>query len=162
MQYFTINELISSETARRKGISEQFSPPATVVENLTRLINNALDPIRKAYGKPITVNCGYRCPRLNSEVGGKPTSYHLWGHAADIDQASNAMNKELWRVIVGMVEAKELVLCELIWEKGDEGGPAWIHVAWNGSAGKIKRCIIVDGKEDYPVLTLAQAKRLGE
>ena len=162
MQYFTINELISSETARRKGISEQFSPPATVVENLTRLINNALDTIRAKHGKSITVNCGYRCPRLNTEVGGSQTSYHLWGHAADIDQASNAMNKQLWRVIIGMVESGELTLCELIWEKGDAAGPGWIHVAWNGSPGKIKRAIQGEHGIHYEVLTLAQAKKLGE
>jgi uncharacterized protein YcbK (DUF882 family) len=31
------------------------------------------------------VNCGYRCPKHNKEVGGVPNSQHLYGIAADID-----------------------------------------------------------------------------
>lgn len=43
-----------------------------------------LEQLRVAYGKPITINSGYRCPEHNKAVGGAPKSYHMQGRAADI------------------------------------------------------------------------------
>jgi uncharacterized protein YcbK (DUF882 family) len=39
--------------------------------------------LRDAYGKPITINSGYRCAELNKKVGGVATSQHTKGQAAD-------------------------------------------------------------------------------
>ena len=52
--------------------------------NLEALVNEVLDPLREAYGKPIVVNSGYRCPKHNKEVGGVNGSQHMKGEAADI------------------------------------------------------------------------------
>ena len=49
---------------------------------------NLLEDIRNAVGEPITVNCCYRCPAHNAEVGGVPNSQHVLGTAADIDVTS--------------------------------------------------------------------------
>ena len=43
-----------------------------------------LDAIRERVGKPVRVNCAYRCPEHNKEVGGVANSQHLYGIAADI------------------------------------------------------------------------------
>jgi uncharacterized protein YcbK (DUF882 family) len=43
-----------------------------------------LDEVREIYGKPISINSGYRTIRHNAEVGGKPKSSHLKGLAVDI------------------------------------------------------------------------------
>jgi len=48
-------------------------------ELLTRL-----DSLREAIGRPILVTSGTRCPGWNLKVGGKPSSAHLAGEAADI------------------------------------------------------------------------------
>ncbi len=48
------------------------------------LVLDVLQPLRDAWGKPLTVNSGYRCPALNAYVGGVPASQHLKGEAADI------------------------------------------------------------------------------
>lgn len=73
MKYFTISELTRSDKARELHIDNTpFS--YEVVANLENLIENILDPIREAWGKPLHVNSGYRCPALNKAVGGKPTS----------------------------------------------------------------------------------------
>ena len=68
MKYFTIAELCKSDTADRKGIDNRCKKEH--VANLTALVDNVLDPLREAYGKPITINSGFRSPALNKAVGG--------------------------------------------------------------------------------------------
>ena len=58
-----------------------------------------LDPLREWYGKPITVNSGYRCPELNVAVKGSKTSQHMKGEAADIDTGDRQQNKLLFEYI---------------------------------------------------------------
>jgi putative chitinase len=43
-----------------------------------------LEDVRKALDKPIHINSAYRSPEANEKVGGKPTSQHCRGTAADI------------------------------------------------------------------------------
>lgn len=43
-----------------------------------------LDAARKAYGKPMNINSGYRTKAHNEKVGGTCNSSHLKGLAADI------------------------------------------------------------------------------
>lgn len=58
--------------------------PASARENIEALVDNVLDPVREAYGKPISVNSGYRCAKHNLAVGGVTGSQHMKGEAADI------------------------------------------------------------------------------
>lgn len=58
-------------------------PPLPIIQNLFRLANR-LQVVRDLLGKPIHINSGYRTPKHNEEVGGKPNSQHLSGCAADI------------------------------------------------------------------------------
>lgn len=48
------------------------------------ILLDKLDALREAIGKPIHVDCMYRCPSHNAEVGGVPNSQHVLGNAADI------------------------------------------------------------------------------
>lgn len=82
MTYFTINEMIASDTAKAKGIDN--SPTTEVRANLVALIETLLDPLREAWKSPIKVTSGYRCAALNKAVGGSSRSAHLYGYAADI------------------------------------------------------------------------------
>ena len=43
-----------------------------------------LNIIREPLGKPMIINSGYRCKKYNKKVGGKESSAHLRGTAADI------------------------------------------------------------------------------
>lgn len=119
MDYFCYEELIYSETALKKRIRNKTSK--TIESNLQRLVDTVLDPLRKAYGKPIIVNSGYRCAALNKAVGGASTSQHTTGCAADIDAGSVAANRELARLIVSL----NLPYDQLI----DEKDYAWVHVS---------------------------------
>lgn len=53
----------------------QGTPPDELIDLLVQ--------IREHYGKPITINSGYRCPTHNAKVGGATSSRHTKGDAAD-------------------------------------------------------------------------------
>ena len=82
MQHFTIQELSASATAERLTIDN--TPPRAAQRMLTILVEQLLDPIRRRYGAPIIITSGYRCPALNTAVGGVANSHHIVGCAADI------------------------------------------------------------------------------
>ena len=82
MKYFCVEEMISSATALREGIDNR--PSKCAYHLLHVLVDQLLDPIREAWGKPIIVSSGYRCKELNALVGGVKNSHHLLGCAADI------------------------------------------------------------------------------
>ena len=75
MKHFKIDEFVRSATATAHGIANV--PTAEAVKNLERLVSRVLDPLREAWGSPIIVTSGYRCPELPARVGGVRTSYHL-------------------------------------------------------------------------------------
>ena len=52
-KYFTIEELTKSSTAKIAGIKN--IPNEKELKNLNNLVDNILDPLREAYGKPIIV-----------------------------------------------------------------------------------------------------------
>lgn len=119
MKYFTITELEASPTARAKNISNVAPKSARVA--LEKLVANVLDPLREAYGQPIYVNSGYRCPALNAAVGGVNGSQHLLGEAADVTTGSRDGNIRLWRLLRKL----RLPVDQAINEKGY----AWIHIS---------------------------------
>lgn len=79
---FTWAEFTASDTAKRLGILNQITD-WDVRDNVIALVENVLQPLRDAYGKPININSGYRCAELNKKVGGVATSQHTKGQAAD-------------------------------------------------------------------------------
>lgn len=130
MKYFTIEELVASDTARRRGIDN--TPDAAKRQKLQTLIEQLLDPIRAAWGAPIAINSGYRSPALNRAVGGVSTSQHLKGEAADISVGTPADNKRLFDKITEMQAAGKIAFDQLI----DESGYKWIHLSYRAGANR--------------------------
>lgn len=126
MKYFTIKELSNSSTAVQKKIDN--TPNSEVVNNLEKLVEYILDPLRERYGKPIHVNSGYRCPALNKAVNGSKTSHHMTGLAADITAGSAAKNK----ILFNLVQELNLPFDQLI----DEKNFRWVHVSYSDEPRK--------------------------
>ena len=80
---FSYREFEESETAKARGITNVISS-FEVRDAIRELTNTVLQPLRDAWGAPLHVNSGYRCPKLNAAVGGAATSQHTKGEAADI------------------------------------------------------------------------------
>ena len=120
---FTLNELTYSSTAIANKVSN--TPGRLELENLKKLCNEILQPIRDRYGNSIYVNSGYRNPKVNRLVGGSSSSQHIKGEAADITVGSKEGNKKLFDMIVQMIENKEITVGQLI----DESDYKWIHIS---------------------------------
>ena len=118
---FVLEEFIRSVTATRLGLDNSVTPD--IIQNLTNLCVNVLQPLRDWYGKPIRIASGYRCQALNAYIGGSLNSQHMVGQAADIDTIED--NVKLFDHIL-----QGLPYDQLIWEFGLKV-PAWIHVSFN-------------------------------
>lgn len=123
MKYFTINELCRSETASKHKIDN--TPSAEIIANLTALVDNVLDPLREAWGRPTIVTSGYRCEALNKLVGGVPTSQHKKGQAADISTGSIEDNKKLFDLAIKLKLPYDQII--------DEYGYKWVHISYSST-----------------------------
>ena len=122
-KYFTVAEMVKSETADKHGIDNRM--PKAFIFNLINLIDKVLDPLREAYGKPIIVTSGYRCEELNKAVGGSKTSEHMKGMAVDI--VGNPNTKDENRKLFNLVQELGLPFTQLI----DEKNFSWVHVSYD-------------------------------
>ncbi len=117
---FTLHEFIRSETAIREDIEEQFHPPSNVVENLSLLCRDVLQPLRGEFQGRIFPTSGFRCPRLNTAVKGSDNSDHLRGQAADVT-CKNV--KQLYDLCIAM----DLPYKQLIWYKKRN----FVHISYD-------------------------------
>lgn len=187
-RYFHLYELLESDTATRNGLEAlQFSPPLLVVDNLTRLANVTLNPIRISLGVPVNVSSGYRCNRVNQLVKGSATSQHLVGEAADLKLSYEFMSDahlrhradlrgmafeileqadtgkhwspNFYLFVHVVLNLDALDIDQVIHEFGEPGAPAWVHVA--SSTRQNKRQIILWGKGGKRLVSVKEALALG-
>ena len=142
----TLAEVIRSESAKRKGISNE--PTAEHLENFKKLAEKVFQPIREHFGVPIHISSGYRSKALNAAIGGSATSQHCSGEAIDIDMdGSTVTNKQVFDYI-----KDNLVFDQMIWEFGTDKNPDWVHVSYE-STGKQRKQILkavkINGKTSY-------------
>lgn len=137
MKYFTFYEFEDSEKARELGIDNRM--PELAEAHVVELVDILLDPLREAWGGPLTVKSGYRCTELNRAVGGSATSAHLAGWAADLVPAAGDP-----RGVQGLVDfaiewltATALPFDQLIDERS--GGSRWLHIGIRNLKGAQRR-----------------------
>lgn len=122
-------------------------------ENARFLSEKLLEPIRAHYAKPLFVHDGYRPPEHNHQVGGKPTSWHLFEGtraAADIHVEQLPLT-ELFRWI--RMESK-LPFDKVILEHSFDGIPRCVHLQIDRQAGPRRLAYIGstgDGQSYTPV-----------
>ena len=120
-KYFNLEELTQTST----GLVN--SPNQDEIANLKLLVENVLDPAREEFGDVISIESGYRSPLVNRKVKGSKTSAHMKGRAADIKCSDNA---KLFNIL------KKYKFRQLIWEKGNDKQPQWIHIEYNVNDNK--------------------------
>ena len=128
---FSLIELIKSQTAERKGIDN--TPSAEHQENLKRLCETILQPIRDHFDCVVSVSSGYRSPELCVAIGSKISSQHAKGEAADFE-IFGVSNKELADYINEELEYDQLIL--EYWNESDPNS-GWVHCSYtNGNNRK--------------------------
>ena len=137
-KYFELDEFVRSDTAKKKNIDN--TPTFEIVEHLEELVSKVLEPLRAAYGMPIKISSGYRCPALNKAVQGSSTSVHMIGYAADL-QVGGSFNK-FRDFVVEWFRKTGTKFDQILLERNTKTGARWIHVSLYNNArqqrGQIK------------------------
>jgi len=124
---FSLSEMIKSQTAERKGINN--NPNEDNIENLQRLCEHILQPVRDHYGKVVSVSSGFRSPELCVAIGSSINSQHASGQAADFE-IYGVSNKELADYIADNLDFDQLIL--EFW-KPEEPNSGWVHCSYKGA-----------------------------
>lgn len=135
---FSLHEFTDSGTAVQYRIDN--TTPLYESENCMlniRRLANYLQRIRNCYGRPISINSGYRCKELNAIVGGTKNSQHVSGEAADLTTGSRNENKRLFELIRRIGGFDQLI---------DEKNYQWIHCSYRAGRCRGEVLRLVNGK----------------
>lgn len=150
--HFTVEELIRSDVAIRKGIYN--FPPADVLENL-RVLASKLEAVRTLLGRPVLISSGYRCEELERDIAFKgylswcrrhgklisdtawdeyfATKSHPRGLAADMTCPAFGSPREVFDAL--RAERASLGYDQLILEFPPDG---WVHIGF-AQTGRVAR-----------------------
>ena len=134
-EHFTLAECCRSETAQRQGIDN--TATGEELENLKRVLENVIEPVRVHFGVPFTLNSGYRCLELNTAIGSNPNSQHCKGQAIDFE-------------IPGVEENIDHDQLILEFYDGVDPNSGWIHVSYVSSEENRNQALVYHGKQYTP------------
>lgn len=135
-EHFSLEEMTRSGIALRHHIDNTPTPEA--VENMRRLCQAVLEPIRRRFGVT-RITSGYRCAELNKAVGGVAASQHLRGEAADI----HISDMEVGRKIFDFVR-RNTDFDQLLFERRQSNGCRWLHVSYTTRRPNRRQAMAVD------------------
>ena len=148
-KHISYKEGVYSNTALRRGIENK--PNKEQLSNMKLIAEKIFEPLRSYVGGPIKINSFFRCPELNTAIGGSKTSQHCKGQAMDIDDTfGKATNAEMYNWI-----KEHLDFDQMIWEFGDDNNPNWVHVSYVSPEKNRNRCLKAykdKGKTKYMVI----------
>ena len=148
-KHISYKEGVYSITAIRRGIDN--TPDDDQLSNMELVAEEVFEPLRSYVGGPIKINSFFRCPELNTAIGGSHKSQHCKGQAIDIDDNYGRVNNaEMYHFI-----KEHLDFDQLIWEFGDDDNPNWVHVSYVSSEDNRNRCLKAyrdKGKTKYMVI----------
>ena len=144
--HFVLREFTKSDTATRKRISNL--PGPAHLENLKKVCEKILEPVRKNFGKPVRINSGYRSPALNAAVGGSAKSQHCNGQAVDFE-IDGLPNPQLAQWVADNCEFDQIILEFYDPKEGPNSG--WVHASYAEGANRkqLLTAVTVNGKTVY-------------
>jgi len=120
---FTLQELIKSDTAIRKGIDN--NPNSDQIAKLKLLCDNILQPVRDHFGPVVVTSC-YRSPELSVAIGSSINSQHCNAEAVDFE-CPGVDNAELCDWIYKNLDFDQMIL--EFYKKG-EPNSGWCHCSY--------------------------------
>lgn len=134
--------------------------PYGIKENAEALMNDVLEPVREAYGKPIMIVHGFCCPVRLRVMGECVQSPLARGEAADISVVPQPgmtekdvalENLELAKAVIKVRRFDVMVLGDV---PEDSVEPMWIKVAYKRKGGNLGMVLKkVRGKGEYENLS---------
>ena len=148
-KHVSYKEGVHSNTAMRRGIEN--IPNDTQLLCMVSIAEEIFEPLREWVGGPIKINSFFRCPELNTAIGGSSKSQHCRGQAIDIDDTfRKATNADMYHFI-----KDNLDFDQIIWEFGDDDNPDWVHVSYVSPEDNRNRCLKAyreNGKTKYKII----------
>ena len=121
--HFTLREMCESRTAEKHGITN--IPPPEAVENLKRLCEGCLEPLREALGLPVIITSGFRTKALNDKLAhSSERSQHMAGQAADFWVQGESRRELLVKAFRLIITSEQIDFDQLILY------PSFIHVSY--------------------------------
>ena len=157
--HFQLREFTESATAMKHGIANV--PPPEAVENLRRLCQHTLEPLREKLQRPVVITSGYRCQQLNEIiVHASRKSQHMSGQAADFHVVSGSKIQDsshrelLVRAFKLIITDEDIDFDQLIIY------PTFIHVSYVSREKNRHQLTRASGNGAYTALSRAQALSL--
>jgi hypothetical protein len=137
---FTLEELIHSETAVRRGIKNEVNP--VILNNLTIVAAN-MESVRELLdGNPIIISSGFRNMEVNRIIGGSTKSAHMLGWAVDFICPRFGTPKQ----IVDKLKDSDIKFDQVI----EEG--TWVHISFAPERRRqILKATFKNGKATYTI-----------
>ena len=136
--HFTVDELTQSQTAAREGIDNtiplELLPTAKCTAYGLELVRTLLN------SHPVLISSGYRCPELNTKVGGSKASQHCLAEAADFTCPTYGTPSQIVASIVKSTIPYDQVIVEF---------GRWVHISFTDTPRKQALVIDSDGTRNY-------------
>lgn len=137
---FTLEELIHSETAVRRGIKNEVNP---VIQNNLTIVAANMESVRELLDcNPIIISSGYRNMEVNRIIGGSTKSAHMLGWAVDFICPRFGTPKQ----IVAKLKDSNIKFDQVI----EEG--TWVHISFAPERRRqILKATFKNGKATYTI-----------
>jgi len=142
-------EAIYSDTAKRNGINNYFTPDQ--LQRMKLLAEKVYEPIVNHFGIKVYISSFFRNVQLNKLIGGVKDSQHLANNGAamdlDADVNKGVTNEQVFNYIKDNLDFDQLIIEDL----RPDGGISWIHVSYveTGNRHEILTMVLVNGKKVY-------------
>lgn len=132
---FTLEEMCATSTGVLNAVNDEAK------RSLLYLCQYVLQPVRNEIGA-LKITSGYRSSGVNSAVGSRPSSQHLYGEAADFIPLGDLPIDNVYRWIV---KVSGIPFGQCIRESKD--GKDWIHISLPRLDKLNQQALIYDGKD---------------
>jgi hypothetical protein len=150
-EHISYREATESETADKLGVKND--PPDEILEVMKVTAAKMFEPLRRFWKCMIAITSFYRSPEVNAALSKDKTvkasknSQHMSGEAMDIDAQvyGNISNRQVFEYL-----RDNTIFDQLIWERGDDNEPDWVHVSYKQGANRMQvRRSYVSGSRIY-------------
>lgn len=148
-KYLSYNEIVKSQTAIRKGISN--IPNESQLNNIIEWSRCIFDPIRSYIGASLGCHTIFRCEELNTAIGGSNTSQHVANNGAAGDLDADIYNNSSNEIIFNFIK-NNLDFDQMIAEGLQDGKIQWIHCSYISPEKNRKQILLMyvdEGKTKY-------------